>query len=108
MDDSETFDRIKENITEFPVASRKMFWGLGVFSGDVMFALIHSGVAYLKSTTEVAIAYSEDSAQFVPPFRMTTTMPYWSVPEEILGDRARFAQWARESLKYAWETKKRK
>jgi len=108
MDDSETFDRIKENITEFPVASRKMFWGLGVFSGDVMFALIHGGVAYLKSTTEVAIAYSEDSAQFVPPFRRTTRMPYWSVPEEILGDMARFAEWARKSLEHARETKKRK
>jgi len=108
MADNETFDKIKENITGFPVASRKMFGGLGVFSGDVMFALIYGGVVYLKSTPEIAKSFSGESSQFVPPFRRTTTMPYWSVPEETLGDSARFADWARKALEHTRETKKRK
>jgi TfoX/Sxy family transcriptional regulator of competence genes len=85
-----------------------MFGGIGVFSLDVMFALIYDEMVYLKSTQEIAKTYSEDSEQFQPPFRKTMKMPYWSVPEKILMDREQFARWAYKSLKNAKMTKKKK
>ena len=71
-----------------------------------MFAIIYNEIVYLKSTPEIAKTYSGDSTQFESPFRRTMKMPYWSVPEKILKDRDRFAEWAYKSLEHAKMTKK--
>ena len=71
MSNTELFEELRSNITAFPVTSRKMFGGIGIFSDKVMFALIYDGVLYLKSTPEIAKKYSEDTIQFEPPFRRT-------------------------------------
>lgn len=107
MSNSVLLDHIEKNIIEFPVTSRKMFGGMGVFSEDVMFALIYDGVVYLKSTPEIVKEYSRESTQFEPPFRRTMKMPYWSVPDKILSDRDRYAEWVFKSLEYAKMTKKK-
>ena len=85
-----------------------MFGGLGVFSDEVMFALMYDGILYLKSTAEIANIYTTESTPFQPPFRSNTTMPYWSVPINILQDRRRLVEWAQQALDYAKETKKKK
>jgi DNA transformation protein len=108
MSKSELLNQIEKNITEFPITSRKMFGGIGVFSEDVMFALIYDKIVYLKSTLEIAKTYSGDSTQFEPPFRRPMKMPYWSVPKEMVKDQNQFAEWANKSLKYAKMTKKKK
>ena len=108
MSNSELLDHIEKILIKFPVTSRKMFGGIGIFSEDVMFALIYDEIVYLKSTPEIAKTYSEDSTQFEPPFRRTMKMPYWSIPEKILRDWDRFADWAYKSLEYAKMTKKKK
>lgn len=93
-------------IIGFPVESKKMFGGIGVFSGGVMFALVYDGVVYLKSTKELAGDYVEDGFQFVPPFGRRAKMPYWNIPEEMLSGE-RVIEWANESLEYAKASKKR-
>lgn len=108
MSSTELLSNIIQNMTEFPVTSRKMFGGLGVFSGGIMFALIYDGVLYLKSTTEIANMYTRESTPFQPPFRPNMQMPYWSVPMKILRDRDRLAEWAQQALEYAKATKKKK
>lgn len=84
--------------------SKKMFGGIGVFSDDVMFALIHGGVIYMKSTGEMAAEYVDGGYQFEPPFRMGMKMPYWNVPEDIKKDKLN--EWASKALEYAKDTKK--
>lgn len=108
MSNSELLEHIEKIITEFPIKSRKMFGGIGIFSEDVMFALIYDKIVYLKSTPEIAKTYSRDSTQFEPPFRRTMKMPYWHVPEEILKDQEQFTEWAFKSLEYAKMTKMKK
>lgn len=85
MSNVKVLELIKKNLTEFPVTSRKMFGGIGVFSRDIMFALIYDEIVYLKSTPEMANIFSMYSMQFEPPFRRTMKMPYWSVPKKIEG-----------------------
>ncbi len=87
-----------------PVKPRKMFGGIGVFSDDVMFALIHGGVVYIKSTAEMAGRYVENGFQFEPPFRKSVRMPYWNVPEDIGCDL--LSEWAAEALEYTRASKK--
>lgn len=105
---SELLTYITRNITEFSMTSRKMFGGIGVFSGGVMFALTYDGILYLKSTAEIAKIYAKESTPFQPPFRPSMKMPYWSVPANILRDRHRLVEWAQQALDYAKTTKKKK
>jgi DNA transformation protein len=108
MSNTELLTYITQNITKFPITSRKMFGGIGVFSDKVMFALMYDGSLYLKSTPAIAKTYAADSTPFQPPFRRNMTMPYWRVPENILKDRHQFTEWAQQSLEYAKMTKKKK
>jgi DNA transformation protein and related proteins len=87
-----------------PVKPRKMFGGVGVFSDDVMFALIHGGVVYMKSTSEMAGKYMDDGYRFEPPFRKGIKMPYWYVPEMLEDDKLQ--EWTVESLEHARASKR--
>ncbi len=106
MSNAELFEKLRSKITAFPVTSRKMFGGIGIFSDKVMFALIYDGVLYLKSTPEIGKKYSEDTIQFEPPFRKNIKMPYWSVSKNILEDKKRLTEWASNSLELAKTGKK--
>ena len=105
---TELLARILQNIPDISTTSRKMFGGIGVFSGGMMFALMYDGIFYLKSTAEIANLYTTESAPFHPPFRPNTKMPYWSVPADVLQDRCRLVEWAQQALDYANATKKKK
>jgi DNA transformation protein len=85
-----------------------MFGGIGVFSDGVMFAIIYDGKLYLKSTPAIAKTYSEDSRPFQPPFHRNITMPYWSVPTNLLQNPQQFSDWAQQALSYARAPKKKK
>lgn len=106
MSDDELFSRIKTLLDNLNVKSRKMFGGIGIFSGKVMFSLIYDGVLYLRSTEDVAASYSNDSYQFQHPSR-SSKMPYWSVPESIIKDEARFFNWAENALHLAKSLKRK-
>ncbi len=106
MSNEEVYQRLIEKLG-FPVHSKKMFGGLGVFSEDVMFGLVYDGVAYLKSTGDESSKYVKEGFQFVPPFGRKAKMPYWNVPEKMMGGE-QLLKWANESLEYARASKKRK
>lgn len=106
MSNEEVYERFMKGIG-FPVRSKKMFGGLGIFSDTTMFALVYDGVAYLKSTEELAGRYVDDGFQFVPPFGRRAAMPYWNVPEGLFGSWV-LHEWAGKALEYALATKKKK
>lgn len=104
MDNDEAF-KVFQMHCGFPVQSRKMFGGLGVFRDKVMFALIYDGVVYLKSNEELAGEYVEGSFQFEPPFGRQAKMPYWNVPVDFMKN-TRFPEYAGKALEFARATKK--
>jgi DNA transformation protein len=106
MSNAELLVYLIQNLTKFSITSRNMFGGIGVFSDGVMFALMYDGILYLKSMPAIVKLYAEDSTPFQPPFRRNMTMPYWSVPENVLRDPRQFPAWAHQSLEYAKTTKK--
>ena len=88
------------------VTSRKMFGGIGIFSEKIMFSMIYDGIFYFRSTEDVASVYSQDSIQFQHPSR-DSKMPYWSVPEKVLTDEAKFTDWAQNAFLLAKSLKKK-
>lgn len=85
------------------VSFRKMFGGVGFWERGDMFALVDSGgQLYFKVDDYSRVRYEEAGTEpFNPrtgPARPPTTMPYFEVPAEVLGDEARFAEWASEAI----------
>jgi DNA transformation protein len=105
MSDEELLKKLELKLDILEINSRKMFGGIGIFSEKIMFSLIYNGVLYFRSTQELASKYSRDSCQFEHPSR-DSKMPYWSVPEQILNDKAKLSDWAYNAFSLARSLKK--
>lgn len=86
-----------------PVTTRKMFGGLGIYSGGTIFAVLMSdGVLKLKGAGEMAETldragwerwtYTREGSDTV------RSMPYWTVPDAVLDDPEAASDWARRAL----------
>ena len=76
------------------ITVRKMFGGYGIFAESKMFALIDSkGYIFFKVDDTNLASY--DQAGSEKHFRM----PYYRVPEAVLGDDQLLEDWARTSIK---------
>jgi len=86
-----------ENIT-----SKRMFGGYGIYLDGVIFAIITSdSELYFKVGDENRAQFETlGSSQFIykgHKNKKPTPMPYWIVPEEIMEDREKIEEWARQS-----------
>ena len=80
-----------ENIPD--VTHRKMFGGICLYSGDTVFALASSdGRLFLKAYEDIADRLRGDGAE------QFHTMPYWSLPEDLLDDADAACDLAQETL----------
>ena len=73
---------------------KKMFGGYGVFEEDKMFALIDSSGRVFFKVGETNQAKFEEAGS-----EKHARMPYFSVPERVLGDDDLFEEWARLSIR---------
>lgn len=82
-----------------PVRARAMFGGVGLYAGDVFFALIAEDALYLR-TDEATRAEFESLG--MPPFRPFDehgpVMSYYQLPEEVLEEPERLRQWAERAI----------
>ena len=106
MSDEELLSKLESNLDTIEFTSRKMFGGVGIFSEKIMFSLIYDGVVYFRSNEEIASKYSKDSYQFQHPSR-DSKMPYWSVPNPVLNDKAKITDWALNAFYLAKSLKKK-
>ncbi|MBI1384939.1 MAG: hypothetical protein GC150_08530 [Rhizobiales bacterium] len=91
-----------------PVRARAMFGGAGIFSGDVMFALIAYDTLYLKADETLAPNFAAEGSE---PFTYegggrTTQMSYWRCPERLFEDADEMRLWAGRSLSLALAARK--
>lgn len=78
------------------VRARAMFGGFGIYSGQVMFALIAEDVLYLKAAGALAEELAAlGGVQFRP---RGAGMPYWQAPGEALDDADALVAWGRRAL----------
>ncbi|MGB0748665.1 MAG: TfoX/Sxy family protein [Magnetospiraceae bacterium] len=82
-----------------PIASRRMFGGMGLFSDGRMFALIANDVLFLKADdVNRAAMESLGAIQFQPFADKPTMMPYWEMDADIMEDPDRLCDLARGSV----------
>ena len=89
------------------VRARSMFGGVGVYSGDLFFALIDDDTLYFKVDGSNRPDFE---ARGMAPFRpfgdAGETMQYYQVPEEVLEDPDTLRTWAEKALAVARQNKR--
>ncbi len=94
------------------VASRRMFGGVGLYAGDVFFAVIDNDTLFFKvDDTTVAPFLEAGMAPFQPypdtpqkPGRSKTSASYYQVPVRVLEDGDALGVWAHRAVEVGRKT----
>jgi DNA transformation protein len=104
-------DRVEELFSAFgAVSMRRMFGGAGLYSDDIMFALVADGVIYFKTAPDGTSVFAHEHCG---PFTYATKdgtrqlTSYWQMPDRLYDDPEELAQWARTALAAARAGQKR-
>jgi DNA transformation protein len=85
------------------LTSRRMFSGVGLYSGGLFFGLLYNERLYFKTDDTTRPEYeSRGSEGFCPrPNLERVKMTYYSVPADILEDAEELVKWARQATAVA-------
>ena len=83
--------------------SRRMFSGVGLYSGDLFFGLIHDDTLFFKTDGSTSADYiARGMPRFMPfPTRPEAVLAYHQVPADIIEDNEALRNWARKSVAVA-------
>ena len=83
--------------------SRRMFGGVGLYSGDRFFALIDDDVLYLRVDDRNRGDYLARNMAPFRPFRdrPDRSMSYFEAPAEVIEDADELRRWASDSIRAA-------
>ena len=88
-----------------PMTPKRMFGGVGLYAGDLFFALLAGDVLYLKADDATRGAREGAGARPFEPYPNrpagSGTMQYYSVPATILEDADQLIAWAKQSVAIA-------
>lgn len=86
------------------VVAKRMFGGIGLYSGGAFFGLIDDDIVYLRVDDE---SRPDFVARGMPAFRPVRSKPelvsvsYYQVPGDVLEDSEQLVSWARHALAVA-------
>ena len=90
-----------------PVRARRMFGGVGLYAGDLFFALIDNDIVYFKTD---ASTQGEFEAHGMGPFRPFGddggSMQYHQLPEDIIENPDALRTWAERAVSVARQKKR--
>lgn len=83
--------------------ARRMFGGVGIYSGESFFALIAADTLYLKVDDDSRADYLRRGMSPFRPYRDRPQweMGYYAVPSDVLEDAEEMTAWARKALRAA-------
>ena len=91
-----------------PITTKRMFGGVGIYSGDIFFALIDNDVLYLKVNDSNRDDFVRaGSGPFRPYGPDGESMQYYDVPVSVLEDSDELARWGRKAIAVAIAAKSR-
>lgn len=91
-----------------PLRVRPMFGELGLYAGEVFFALIADDTLYFKVDASTRPAYEAAGMMpFAPYGAAAKAMPYFQVPEDVLDDPAALREWADQAIAVAERTRRK-
>jgi len=84
------------------IKSRRMFGGVGIYIGDLFFALIANNALYFKVDDSNRADYLEYSMKPFRPFKnKKASLQYYEVPADVLEDRDLVQKWAQKAIDVA-------
>jgi DNA transformation protein and related proteins len=85
-----------------PITTKRMFGGVGIYSGDVFFAIIFKDVLYLKADDSTRKDFERAGCEpFRPYGDERGSTQYYSVPVSVLEDADELAAWGRKAIAVA-------
>jgi DNA transformation protein len=88
------------------ITSKRMFGGVGVYSGELFFARLDNDVLYLKVDDSNRADFEAAGAKPFQPYGPGTgSMQYYAVPVGVLEDADELARWSAKAIAVA-RTKK--
>jgi DNA transformation protein and related proteins len=95
------------------LSARRMFGGLGLYSGEWFFALIDDDVLFFKVDDTNREDYVSRGMKAFMPFPGQPSLGYFQVPEDVIEEAEELTRWARRSVEIAQraglkKTKKKK
>ena len=92
------------------LTSRRMFSGVGLYSGGLFFGLLYHDRLYFKTDDTTRPQYeARGSEGFCPrPSLARVKMTYYTVPAEVLEDAEELVKWARQATAAALTSEKAK
>ena len=99
-------DMILQQLSPFlDVTPKRMFGGVGLYSGGLFFALIDDDVLFLKADDATRADFLAAGSQpFMPP-GAKASMNYYSAPPELFDDPDQLGEWARRAVAVAARAK---
>jgi len=93
---------VLEQLSGVPgVVTKRMFGGVGIYSGDTFFAVIDNDTLFFKVDDELRPQYVDRG---MPPFQPMPGKPamtgYYQVPPSVLEDGDELARWAGRSIAF--------
>jgi DNA transformation protein and related proteins len=91
------------------VRHRSMFGGVGIYAGDLFFALIDEDTLYFKVDDSNRSAFEERGlGPFMPYGPSGEVMQYYEVPADLLEDPEALSSWAEQAIEVARNKRTRK
>lgn len=91
-----------------PISTKAMFGGVGIYSGDLFFALIAEDKLYFKVSDLNRSDFEEAGMGPFFPFDSPTPMHYWEVPASVLRSPDELKVWVDKALAVASAAKSKK
>jgi len=89
--------------------ARSMFGGVGLYAGDLFFALMDDDVLYFKVDDHTRARFEElGMGPFRPEGDGGQVMQYFEVPAHVLEDAEALAPWATDAVEVARRARSRK
>ena len=81
------------------VISKRMFGGVGLYSGDLFFAIVYDEIVYFKvDDVNLGDYVRAGTKPFKPYADRPMTMQYYEVPVTVLEDADELCAWARGAI----------
>jgi DNA transformation protein and related proteins len=92
------------------ISFRRMFGGVGIYRGELFFALLFEDQLYFKVGDADRAEYEKRGMQRFKPYadRPELSMTYYTVPVEVLEDRDELRVWGQRSVATALSSFKAK
>lgn len=96
------YEQMMRVAERYDVRARRMFNGMGVYSGEKMFAfLIGDDIGLKLAPTDYQEALALDGADVLRTESGEPMPQYVRMPKSVLDDECQFASWVEKSAEYA-------